>query len=621
MARSSVYDARAAGGPRRAGWLGLATRLAGAFWLRTALALVAAYVALVPVGIVVAAQPGQAAHRAQRLERVVGDLAAIQAGALGAGGGLRGYVETGDAGLLDEFDAGRAETDAAWSALERDATGTSLAAGLPRLRATTGAWQSWAARRRLERVPTAPGAGLGDGETLLGRLETEAAALAERASALASRAGAEARRLAALGAVAGTIGPTGGSAALVALGSALLWLALGPVRRLARAANRLAGGLEPEIPYAGRRDAVGAIAGALVRGRGAMATRRIIWQHSPVAMLVFGADLVLRQVNPAELVMFRADPVRFTDREYMATIVSTVTHPDDLKATARMYRRLFSGQSETERLEKRYVRHDGSVFWGNCTLTLIRDDAGTPDQFVCIIEDVSQRRERLERAARVQSDLLPSRPPALDGYELAGFCRPSPEMGGDFYDWQRREPGILTLTLGDVMGRGMPAALLMAMVRIALRIGAAQGTAEEAVGSLVAATGRHLDRAGAFVRLFHAAVDLRTGQLTYVDAGHGLAVVVGEHDARPLAGVRSLPVGVMEGETYAESSLRLAPGETLVVFSDEVLDVHPGLEGRLAGVHDLLAGAGSAQEMAERLASGPGAPDDDVTAVVLRRLG
>jgi hypothetical protein len=96
-------------------------------------------------------------------------------------------------------------------------------------------------------------------------------------------------------------------------------------------------------------------------------------------------------------------------------------------------------------------------------------------------------------------------------------------------------------------------------------------------------------------------------------------VVVGEDGVRRLPRGRSLPLGVLEGQPYEELSARLEPGETLVVFSDGVLDVHPGLEERMETVGELLAGAGSAQEMAERLASGPGVVADDVTVVVLRR--
>src|SRR5205085_7243046 len=130
-----------------------------------------------------------------------------------------------------------------------------------------------------------------------------------------------------------------------------------------------------------------------------------------------------------------------------------------------------------------------------------------------------------------------------------------------------------------------------------------------------------LEKAEAFMTLFHARLELETGLLTYVDAGHGLVVVVRSDGAIRLPRAHSLPLGVLAGEGYEQASVILRPGDALAVFSDGVLDVHPRLEQHLAEeAAVLVAGAGSAQEMAERLATNPAATiTDDVTVVVLRR--
>jgi PAS domain S-box-containing protein len=421
------------------------------------------------------------------------------------------------------------------------------------------------------------------------------------------------------GLVAAAAGPIGGSLLLVLLSGVLLWLALRPVTTLARAANRLAGGLEVDVPYLGRRDEVGVIARALEGWRTTAASQRLIWQHSPIAMLIFGADFAIQGVSPGQLAMFRSDPRRLTDREFMATAVANATHPDYRQATTRMYARLLSGKSDTETMEKRYLRNDGTGFWGRCVVSLIRSADGAPDHFVSMVEDVSERRDKVEQAARVQRDLLPEGAPEVEGYELAGMCLPSREMGGDFYDWQRRGPATLTLTLGDVMGKDMPAALLMATVAAALRASVAQGSAAGAVRLAAESVQRDLERSGAFVTLFHGWLEALTGRLRYVDAGHGLLAVVGRGGVRLPARSRSLPLGVMAGERYGESELTLERGETLVVYSDGVLDVHPELEGRPEAVGELLRGAESAGEMAERLVTGPGTAADDVTVLVVSR--
>jgi PAS domain S-box-containing protein len=593
-------------------------------WARATLALVAVAVALLPAGLIAAAQQRDAeatdaaAHRAQR---VLDDAWALEAGVLEESAGLRGAAVTGDP--PDPYAAGRAQAVAARASLAAGGPGSGLEGALPPVEAAADAWQGWADARQaaLARagLPPPGTAGLGDGEDLLARFEAAAARLDELASTLVSSLRADGDRLAGRARAAEIAAPILGSVPLLVLGSLILWLALRPVRRLARTANRLAGGLDPDVPYVGRGHEMGQIARALVGWRQAAASQRLIWQHSPVAMLVFGADLTIRQVNPAELAMFRADQGRFNDHDYMASIVSRVTHPDDARATARMYRRLMAGDSDTERLEKRYIRSDDTVFWGDLTLTVVRDEEGRLDHYVAMIRDVTERREELEQAASVQRDLLPEAAPDLEGYDLAGLCRPSRETCGDFYDWQLQEPGGLVVTLGDVMGKDMPAALLMVTVAVALRTGAAHTTAAEAVRSVDAVMAPDLARAGAFVTLFHGRLDPASGVLTYVDAGHGLAVVVGTAGARLLPRATSLPLGVLEGQEYEEQTVRLEVGEALVVFSDGVLDVHPELETRLEAVAELLAGAGSAGEMTERLVSGPGAAADDLTAVVLVR--
>src|SRR5215831_8539695 len=73
-----------------------------------------------------------------------------------------------------------------------------------------------------------------------------------------------------------------------------------------------------------------------------------------------------------------------------------------------------------------------------------------------------QLEAELARAGAVQAELLPRDAPALPGFELKAHCIPAREVGGDFYDWQEITPGVVTLTVGDVMGKGMSAALLMA---------------------------------------------------------------------------------------------------------------------------------------------------------------
>ncbi|BBL79996.1 hypothetical protein RxyAA322_18500 [Rubrobacter xylanophilus] len=235
-----------------------------------------------------------------------------------------------------------------------------------------------------------------------------------------------------------------------------------------------------------------------------------------------------------------------------------------------------------------------------------------------------QLEAELSRAARVQAELLPVGAPELAGFELEARCIPAREIGGDFYGWLRPDPRTLTLTLGDVMGKGMPAALLMATARAVLRALSRQNPPERALNLAARALEDDLLRSGSFVTLFHAQLDLPSGTLSYVDAGHGHAFVRradGSTGRLPGGGV---PLGTVPGYAYREGTLRLGRGDTLVVYSDGLAEARPGSLLAAGELSESLAGASGAREMLERLVriADTGQPlSDDLTVLVLHREG
>ena len=121
-----------------------------------------------------------------------------------------------------------------------------------------------------------------------------------------------------------------------------------------------------------------------------------------------------------------------------------------------------------------------------------------------------QRRQleaELARAGAVQAELLPRDQPAIAPFELAARCIPAREVGGDFYDWQGLAPGDLWLTLADVMGKGMPAALWMATVRTAMRAVVRESPPAVAMRYVARALEPDLARAEAYVTLFLARLE------------------------------------------------------------------------------------------------------------------
>lgn len=237
---------------------------------------------------------------------------------------------------------------------------------------------------------------------------------------------------------------------------------------------------------------------------------------------------------------------------------------------------------------------------------------------------LDDRRRQLEaelaRAGRVQAELLPHAAPRIAGFEVAARCLPARDVGGDFYDWQEPEPGLLTLTLGDVMGKGMPAALLMATVRAALRAVSVCNSPATALEQAGRALEGDLERSSSFVTLFHARLDAATRRLDFVDAGHG-HVFVRRADGTPVElGPRALPLGVLTDQAYEQGALTLEPGDALVLYSDGLIDARPDLCLDSASLATRLQGAGAAQEMVDRLIDLAGlavSQPDDLTIVVL----
>ncbi|GAA4194491.1 hypothetical protein GCM10022219_17750 [Microbacterium oryzae] len=239
---------------------------------------------------------------------------------------------------------------------------------------------------------------------------------------------------------------------------------------------------------------------------------------------------------------------------------------------------------------------------------------------VTMMRDVTVERAELRRAAQVQAGLLPAEVPSLAGYDLAARVVPAGSVGGDFYDWYGLDHGVV-LTLADVMGKGAGAAILAATARSLLR---AHGRDDEIVRPLVEterSMAGDLENTGAFVTLFHAFVHGPSGTVTYSDAGHGLAAVVGPDGSVRRLRANGLPLGIAPDEPREIETDRLEVGETLVVVSDGVLDALGGSLADLAEAWRAAADARSADEAVAavvRMAEA-GDIDDDLTVLALRR--
>ena len=235
---------------------------------------------------------------------------------------------------------------------------------------------------------------------------------------------------------------------------------------------------------------------------------------------------------------------------------------------------------------------------------------------------VQQGTTQMRRAAELQASMLPASPLRETGFEIAAHFTAAREISGDFYDWYRTANGRLVLTLGDVMGKGLQASLMMATARAALRGAAAVQPIEAGIMQAAAVMSAALEANNAYVTAFHSIFDPGTGELEYVDAGHGHARLLRGAKSQELLAARSAPIGVLPDSRFVSGKASLQPGDSLVVFSDGLLDLRPDLATKEVQLPVEARRAGSAQEMVDVLAQG--ARDrqlpDDVTVVVLRRL-
>lgn len=225
----------------------------------------------------------------------------------------------------------------------------------------------------------------------------------------------------------------------------------------------------------------------------------------------------------------------------------------------------------------------------------------------------------LAKASKVQQGLLPLPLVSLSGYEVAGLSQPMHAVGGDFYDWYPVRGGA-AFTVGDVMGKGMPAALIAATARAMMRAASRMDGPAVAVESAADDLDADLEGAGVFVTLFHGHLQSETGVLRYIDAGHGLSLVLHTDGTTERLESTGVPLGAGWENAWEERTVRLQPGDTLVSVSDGVLDSFGGTLDVLERVEGLARSAASADDIVRKIAAAavPNAPDD-VTVIAVRR--
>ena len=206
-------------------------------------------------------------------------------------------------------------------------------------------------------------------------------------------------------------------------------------------------------------------------------------------------------------------------------------------------------------------------------LSAIANIAAAKIENVRLLEESLQKRrleEDMRIAAEIQTSLLPRGAPRIEGWELVGSNRPSRTVGGDYYDFGRRGDEVL-LVLGDVSGKGTGAALLMTVLRAAVRAHWADESASGAVQEINRTVHENVP-SGKFVTFFLGRLDPGEGRLTYVNAGHNPPLLIRADGSLETLTEGGMVLGMFESVHYDEGTAELAPGDALLIFSDGVTE-------------------------------------------------
>jgi sigma-B regulation protein RsbU (phosphoserine phosphatase) len=237
----------------------------------------------------------------------------------------------------------------------------------------------------------------------------------------------------------------------------------------------------------------------------------------------------------------------------------------------------------------------------------------------------------LRQAQTIQASLLPRRLPDLEGFEFAARTLPADEVGGDVYDLQWVEEGVLGIMLADASGHGLPAALQARDVVIGLRMGQAENHKITATVSQLNNVIHRSGLASRFISRFYGELE-ESGNFAYVNGGHCpplLLTPAGEVFELKTCG----PVlGPVADAVYRRGYLTMRPGEVLLMFTDGITErlqagsesEEFGREGLIAVVRDAMDrdAQGIAETIVDTVRRFGGAKPfgDDVSVVVLKRL-
>ncbi len=271
-------------------------------------------------------------------------------------------------------------------------------------------------------------------------------------------------------------------------------------------------------------------------------------------------------------------------------------------------------------------------------LRALADQAAVTVNIVRLYSELTEK-QRIESELRIAQDfqnlLLPREMPSVEGFEIDAICTPALEMGGDHFDFIRIDDDHLGIVIADVSGKGMPAALIMAAVRSALR---SEARGKMSPREVLRTVNRHVcedTRANVFITMTYAILDERTQRLRFARAGHEPLITCPTGDGQPvLHSPEGMALGLVAGETFdvtEDMTIDLSTTELAVLYTDGVVEAMDETrqeygQERLFNILQRHATADASAVIGAVLDdiqefTGGFPQSDDITLVALRRRG
>ncbi len=252
----------------------------------------------------------------------------------------------------------------------------------------------------------------------------------------------------------------------------------------------------------------------------------------------------------------------------------------------------------------------------------------TINKYISEIKGREKIQKELAVAASIQNCFLPDGIPEVEGLDVAVRMKTAKEVGGDLYDFVNLSAGRLGIMIGDVSGKGVPASLFMAKVETLFKV---FSKSERSPSKVLSRLNNEIaldERSGLFTTLIYAIVDVKSSSLQFSDAGHLPIIVIRDGGHECLTSDDGMALGVMEGATFADKTVRLKKGDTVIFYTDGIPEAR-NIKGEEFGIErlvDILKGINhlSAEEMLGavtdqvRRFQGKAFQHDDITLILVK---